>query len=68
MSMEFGKRLKQLRIEKGLTQKQLAEKLNVLNTAISNWETSISEPSLDMVKEIVAFFETTSDYLLGIDN
>ena len=37
--MEFKEKLKQLRIQKGLTQAQLAEKLGVSNKTISKWET-----------------------------
>ena len=45
---EFGKFLCQLRKEKGLTQLQLAEKLNVTDKAISRWETGKNYPDIEI--------------------
>ena len=49
---DFQTKLKQLRIESGLTQKQLAESLNVSQNAVYNWENGKREPGLDMIKRL----------------
>ncbi len=58
---EFGKLLTQLRKEKGLTQIQLAEKLNVTDKAISRWETGKNYPDIELFENgyITAFMSKT---------
>ena len=53
---EFGKRLKELRIEKGLSQRKLGNFLGVCNQTISFWEAGSREPDLDTLKNISSFF------------
>lgn len=76
--MEFKDRLKQLRESKGLTQKELADELNNLNTnlninakiytqTISYWENG-RDPSLVMLVKIAQYFDVPTDYLLGKTN
>ena len=60
----FGRRLKELRIEKGLSQKKLGEKFCVCNQTVSFWESGNREPDLDMLLEIAHFFEVPVDFLL----
>ncbi|WP_368490226.1 helix-turn-helix domain-containing protein [Clostridium sp. BJN0013] len=62
---EFGARLKLLRKEKGLTQKELAQKLNMQNTAISKYELNQRKPDTETLLEIANFFNVSVDYLLG---
>lgn len=62
--MTLGERLKSLRISMGLDQKQLAEKLNLNSSSISNWETNRRSPDLDTLCLIADFFNVTTDYLL----
>lgn len=50
--MSFGERLKEARINKGFTQKQLSLSLNITNTAISNYEKDISFPNTDILYKI----------------
>ena len=64
---EFGKRLRELRKEKGMTQLQLGAQLNVTKMGISHWERGDSQPDLDQLKRIAEYFEVTTDYLLGKD-
>ena len=66
--MYFGKRLKELRNEKNLTQLQLAEILNVSKTTICQWETSKQEPDFDKLTAISKYFEVSTDYLLGLED
>lgn len=65
--MNFSKKIKELRIAKGLTQKQLADSLNVSQNAVYNWENEKREPSLDMIKKIAKVFDFPL-YLLLDDN
>lgn len=60
-----GKRLKILREEKGLTQKDLAEKLSLTPKAISFYELGSREPSGDALIRMAHILGTTTDYLLG---
>ncbi len=62
----LGQKIKELRKEKGLTQIQLAEKLNVNKSTIAKYETDKIEPSLLLLKQIAIFFDVSADYLLGI--
>lgn len=48
---------KELRKEKGLTQEQLAEKLNVRGRTISRWETGRNMPDLDLLIEMADYYE-----------
>ncbi len=64
----YGKNLKQLRLSKGLTQKQLAEILNTTQINISRLELEIIDLSTDMTIKICKYFDISADYLLGIEN
>ncbi len=61
---EFGKKLKELRIEKGLSQRKLGEIFGVCNQTISFWEIGSREPDLDTLIVIAKYFDVTVDYLL----
>lgn len=52
-----GSFLKELRKAKGLTQEQLAERLNVSNRTISRWETGSNMPDLDLLIEMADFYD-----------
>ena len=62
---DFGKTIVQLRKEKGLTQKELADKLNVSDKAVSRWETGEGFPDITMIPKLSAIFNVSSDYLLS---
>ena len=69
--MDFKTRLKELREIKGLTQKQLADKLNSISKAnkiypqnISYWENG-REPNLSIIVDLANLFDVSTDYLLG---
>lgn len=65
--VDFGKRLRELRISRGWTQSQLSLRLGVTKSVISAYETSLRYPSYDILIRIAALFGVTADYLLGID-
>ena len=61
----FAKRLKELRLDKGFTQQQLADILKVDRTTVMKWETGERETNFTMLIKIAKTFEVTCDYLLG---
>ena len=61
----FGKRLKELRIEKGLSQQKLGEIFGFCNQTISFWESGSREPDLDTLVYIAHYFMVTVDFLLN---
>ncbi|MCD8372408.1 MAG: helix-turn-helix domain-containing protein [Clostridia bacterium] len=63
--MDFKERLKDLRTESKMTQKQLAQKINVTDDCIYFWEKGRSEPSISQIIELADLFEVSCDYLLG---
>ena len=65
---KFSERLKELRIEKKLTQKQLAILLCTNNSSVCDWECGRSEPDLKTLTIIASFFDVTTDYLLGLES
>jgi len=62
--VSIGKRIKQLRKSSHLTQKQLADKVNVSSQVISNWEREYTEPGSDDVKALSQVFNCSADYIL----
>ena len=66
--MEFKDRLKELRIEKGLSQMQLAIKLNISQSAIAKWELGKTEPTSSAIITVAKFFDETTDYVLGVED
>lgn len=66
MEIFLGKRLRELRVEKGLTQKQLAEKLNLNSVTYLHYEKSQREPPLSVLADMANFFDVSTDYLLGL--
>lgn len=59
-------RLKELRIEKSLTQQQVAVLLGITQRAYSHYEIGDREPSIEMLKKICQLFEVSADYLIGL--
>ncbi len=69
--MTFGQRFKSLRLEKGLTQKEIAEdfdkKYNYSfnKSSISQYENGLRKPELSALNDWASYFNVTVDYLLG---
>lgn len=67
----FGKRFKQLRLEKDFTQKELAEDFNSKyqysfgTSAISQYENNKRTPEIEALQDFAKYFNVTTDYLLG---
>lgn len=58
-------RLKELRKEKGMTQKEVAEKINISQSAYAFYETAKKEPKIETLKKIADLFKVSLDYLTG---
>ncbi|WP_417129052.1 helix-turn-helix domain-containing protein [Ruthenibacterium lactatiformans] len=63
--MTFGERLRQLRTEKGLTQKQLAVETGTSERGIQNYEMGIRNPAFDALLSLADYFDVSLDYLCG---
>jgi len=63
---KFAERLKELRLEKKLTQEQLAKETNIAQTTISSYEVDRSLPKIDAIIILCRYFNVTSDYLIGL--
>ena len=62
--VKIGSFLKTLRNEKGLTQEQLAEKVNVSRRSVSRWETGSNLPDLDVLMELADYYDVELRELL----
>ncbi|MNL99732.1 HTH-type transcriptional regulator ImmR [compost metagenome] len=63
---QFSDRLKTLRKQAGLTQKEMANKLNIQRVTYSHYETGRSQPSIDTLVILALIFECSIDYLVGV--
>ncbi|MCX4286700.1 MAG: helix-turn-helix transcriptional regulator [Clostridia bacterium] len=61
-------KLQEIREEKNILQKELAEKLQKTRACISSWETNKTEPDLQSLIGLADILEVTTDYLLGRTN
>ena len=64
----LNENIRELRIQSGLSQVELAKKLNVSKQCVSNWENDNVMPSVEMLVKIADFFKVTTDMLLGREN
>ena len=66
--MKFSDRLKELREEKGLTQKEFATILNINRATVAGYESQGKEPNFDRLKEFATFFDVSVDHLVGFSD
>lgn len=67
MSKAFGERLSSQLQKQGMTQKELAERINTTEATLSRYVSGDREPKADVLANIATALHTTSDYLLGIE-
>jgi transcriptional regulator with XRE-family HTH domain len=65
--MTIGQRIRKIRRERGITQEQLAEYLNLSASAVSQWECDRVMPDITQLPLLANLFEVSADVLLGID-
>lgn len=64
----FSDRLKKIRLQKGLTQQNMADKLGLSLNAYQKYESSLRYPPMDRLIEMADFFDVSLDYLLCRDD
>ena len=64
----LSERIRQLRQDRGISQVDLAKRLNVTKQSVSNWENDNIQPSIEMLQRIADIFSVSTDYLLGREN
>lgn len=65
MDKQFCKNLKEIRKESGLTQKQVATALNVVESCYANWEQGRTEPNVEMIRKLSVIFKVSIDELFN---
>lgn len=65
--MSLAKKMIELRKQNGLSQQDLADRLEVSRQAISRWETGAVQPLADSVRGLAQVFQVSTDYLLNDD-
>lgn len=65
--MTVGERLRALRIQRGLTQQELAAQLKIDRSTLCKYETGYSEPKLDILRKVSKLFGVDYNYLLEDD-
>ena len=68
MENKFAENLKFLRLEEGLGQTELAEKLGVSKGIISLWENGLREPTMSSLIALAKFFNVSIDFLVGLSS
>ena len=64
---DFGLRLRQLREDRGMSRLALAKKLGVSKETIYRYENNLQDPSVKRLKQLAGIFQTSIDYLVGLD-
>ena len=68
MPVFFGEKIRRARKAAGLTQRQLAEKIGVANTSVSNWEKDLSRPDADLIQKLCAVLNVQPNHFYGTEN
>ena len=66
--MVIGDIIKDLRLNKGLTQKEVADKIGISRSVLSQYESNLVDPTANVVGRLATFFEVSAGYLLGIED
>lgn len=66
--MIIGERIKELRQDKKISQKELAKIINVSQQVFAWWENGKHEPKASYIYRLALYFEVTADYLIGLEN
>ena len=65
---KFGERIKELRVEKGITTIQMGKELGISDATVSRWENGLLIPKADSIFALAKFFGVSAGYLIGLEN
>ena len=68
MKLNIGETIKKLRRERDITQEEFAEMLGVSCQSVSRWENNLCYPDIELIPTIAAFFNISTDKLMGVDD
>ncbi len=68
MEYQIGKKIKELRAEIKITQKELARLVGKSPTAVASWEQGLSEPCVNDLRLLCSIFDVSANYLLDIND
>ena len=68
MKLNIGETIKKLRREREITQEEFAEVLGVSCQSVSRWENHLCYPDIELIPAIAAFFDISTDKLMGVDD
>ncbi len=66
--MDLSGKLRELRNEEGITQKVLAEKLQISRSALALYELGLRQIPHELIPAIAKYFDVTTDYLYGLED
>ncbi len=66
-SVKLGQKLRDIREEKDLKQKEVAESTGITNKVLSSYERDVSQPTLDNLKSLCDYYHVSADDLLDIE-
>ena len=66
--MKFNERLKEIRRDSGLIQKDVYTRLQVSPNCYASWEQGRTQPDIESIKKLCRIFDVSADYLLGLED
>ena len=66
--VDFGNKLRTLRTQSGMSQTELAKRLNITKSVVSYYELQERTPSPDVLVQLADIFHVSTDYLLGLNH
>ena len=66
--MKFNERLKEIRRDSGLIQKDVYTLLQVSPNCYASWEQGRTQPDIESIKKLCRIFDVSADYLLGLED
>lgn len=66
--VDFGDKLRALRLAENLTQKEAARKVGVSNSMISSYENGLRQPSFEVLIKLASIYKVSTDYILGCEH